>query len=380
MCHVDTFDPKRVGDPAAGKPGSAYAAIPTAIEGVEVCEHLGRTANLLDRGVILRTVNHPLKVDHADSTNLMKTGRITSGTVVYPSLGSIITHELGPQQENILPYVVMGFPNVTRGPGFLGSRYSYIYLTDTEAGPTGLRRPLDVTDVRQRRRFELLGLLRRNHLARAGDNSAVRQYDSAISQARQLVESDFPRIFDLAHEHDSVRQRYGSEFGQRCLLARRLVESGVRFVEVSYNLNFVNGTGWDTHRHGQKNQHLLIEDLDQSLTALIEDLEKRRRLEKTLVIVATEFGRPPDFDGQGGRGHQSAAFSVALFGGGLRTGQVIGTTDELGATIANRPISVPDLHATVLTAMGINPAKELFADERPVPITDHGKPLQELLG
>jgi hypothetical protein len=188
----------------------------------------------------------------------------------------------------------------------------------------------------------------------------------------------FAKVFDLANERDSTRERYGSEFGQRCLLARRLIESGVRFVEVAYDLNFKNGTGWDTHRHGQQNQHLLIEDLDRSLSALVEDLQGRSLLDKTLIVVATEFGRPPDFDGQGGRGHQSEAFSAALFGGGLKTGQVIGTTDELGRKVADHPISVPDFHATILTALGIDPAAELFDDDRPIPITDHGTPIETL--
>ncbi len=380
MCHVDTFDPKPLGDAQAGKPGSAYSSIPTAIDGVQVCVHLKRTADFLDRGVILRTVNHSLNVDHADSTNLLKTGRVTSGTIVYPSLGSMITHQLGPRELTIPPYVVMGLPNVTRGPGFLGARHSYLYLTDTEAGPVGLRRPLDVTSARQKRRFELLGLLRQNHLRRTGHVAAAREYDEVLGQAYRLSQGDFPKAFDLQQESDSVRERYGSDFGQRCLLARRLIEVGVRFVEVAYHLNFVNGTGWDTHRHGQRNQHLLIQDLDQSLTALLEDLQRRGMLEETLVVVATEFGRPPDFDAQGGRGHQSAAFSTVLFGGGLRSGQVIGATDEVGRQIIDRPISVPDLHASIFAALGIDPAEEVYADERPVPLTDHGRPVQELFG
>ena len=378
MCHVDTFDPKPVGDPKANKPGSAYSSIPTAIPDVQVCQHLARTAKLLDRGVIIRTLNHPLKVDHADSTNLVKTGRLTSGTVVYPSLGSLISHERGPRDDGIPPYIVMGYPNVTRGPGFLGSRYGYLYLTNPEAGPTGLRRALDVNPARQQRRDDLLNLLRQKAIKRAADDSTTRDYNSAIDSAQALMRGSFSRVFNLASEPDATRERYGSQFGQRCLLARRLVESGVRFVEVAYDLNFKNGTGWDTHRHGQANQHLLIEDLDESLSALIEDLETRELLDKTLILVATEFGRPPEFDGQGGRGHQSAAFSVAMFGGGIKTGQVIGTTDELGHKPVERPISVPDLHATVLSAVGINPAKELYDGDRPIPITDHGKVIREL--
>ncbi|MEO1979733.1 MAG: DUF1501 domain-containing protein [Fuerstiella sp.] len=378
MCHVDTFDPKAVGDPLTNKTGSAYRSIPTAIPDVRVCQHLSRTANLLHRGILLRTLTHPLKVDHADSTNLLKTGRRTSGTVVYPSLGSLVSHQRGPRDETVPPYVVMGYPNVTRGPGFLGSRYSYLYLTDPESGPVFMKRALDVNQSRQRRRLDLLGLLREKAIVRSTGDLSVREYNDAIGEAQKLMNGSFAKVFDLATERDSTRERYGSVFGQRCLLARRLVESGVRFVEVAYDLNFKNGTGWDTHRHGQAGQHLLIEDLDQSLSALVEDLHLRGLLDETLIVVATEFGRPPDFDGQGGRGHQSAAFSAALFGGGLRTGQVIGMTDELGRTVVDRPISVPDFNATIMTALGMNPATELYDGDRPIPITDHGTAIAEL--
>jgi uncharacterized protein (DUF1501 family) len=156
------------------------------------------------------------------------------------------------------------------------------------------------------------------------------------------------------------------------------VESGVRFVEVAFNLNFINGTGWDTHNDGQLNQHVLIQELDKSLAALIDDLEQRDLLDSTLIAVGTEFGRPPEFDGGGGRGHQGAAFSVPLFGGGLKHGQVIGETDEFSRKVVSQPVSVPDLHGTIYAALGIDPAKELYDGDRPVPITDHGKPIASL--
>ena len=221
-----------------------------------------------------------------------------------------------------------------------------------------------------------MNLLRKR--AQNSTDETTREYAAAIDDAHKLMTGAFSRVFNLKTERDQTRERYGGGFGQRCLLARRLIESGSRFVEVAYDLNFKNGTGWDTHRHGQAQQHFLIQDLDLALSALVEDLELRGLLDETLIVLATEFGRPPEFDGKGGRGHQSAAFSAALFGGGLKTGQVIGQTDELGRKIADRPISIPDLHATVLETLGINPATELFDDSRPIPITDHGKAIGEL--
>lgn len=377
-CHLDTWDPKRVGDPKARKAGSAYRAVDTAIPNVQVCEHLKNIAPLMDRGVIVRSVNHSVIDEHAAATNQMHVGRPPTGTTIYPSIGSVVAHEKPPTNEAIPPYVVMGYPSATRGPGFLGAKHGYIYLTNTSAGPAGLKRPRDISDDRQNRREKLLGVLRDNYLEKNSKSEIVRNYTEVSKAAFKLAGPDFMKVFDLSTESEKIRESYGSEFGQRCLLARRLVQSGVRFVEVAFNLNFINGTGWDTHNEGQENQHLLIRDLDKVLAALVLDLEKQDKLDDTLVVVATEFGRPPEFDGRGGRGHQSKAFSVAMFGGGLKTGQAIGTTDELAKKIVDAPVSVPDLHATIYQTLGIRPSHELFDDDRPVPITDGGKPIREL--
>jgi hypothetical protein len=376
-CHIDTWDPKRKGDPQAKKPGSYYDAMDTAIPGVQVCEHLPKCAEILDRFVLLRTVHHEVIDEHAAAVNRMHTGRPTSGTIVYPSIGSIVAHQCGAVQENAPAYVLIGYPNVTRGPGFLGAKAGYVYLTDTEAGPAGLSRPSDVTADRQSRREHLLAQVREDYLKNAARGQSARDYDAALGEALRLSGPEFLRVFNLSEEPADLRGAYGGEFGQRCLLSRRLIEAGVRFIEVSHNLNFVNGTGWDTHNDGQLRQHVLIQELDVALSALVADLERRRLLDKTLVVVATEFGRPAQFDAGGGRGHHSKAFSIALAGGGLKTGQAIGATDELGMTIAERPVSAPDLHATIYHALGIDPSEELYAGDRPVPITDHGVPVAE---
>jgi len=376
-CHVDTWDPKGLGD-GQKVAGSAYPSIDTAIPDVRVCVHLKHCAKLLDRFVLLRTVNHEVVDEHAAATNRLHTGRPTSGTVIYPSIGSIVSHERGSAAQGVPAYVVMGYPNVTRGPGFLGARHGYIYLTDTEAGPSGLSRPPEIAESRQSRREALLAKLREGYVARQSGDKLIGDYDAAIGEGFRLARGDFMKAFQLGAEPESLRAAYGSEFGQRCLLARRLVQTGVRFIEVSFNLNFINGTGWDTHNQGQRNQHLLIQDLDQSLATLVLDLEKNRLLERTLLVVATEFGRPPEFDNGGGRGHYAKAFSIALAGGGLKTGQVVGETDELGRKILDHPVSVPDLHATIHCALGINPGKFLYDEDRPVPITDRGEPVRQI--
>ncbi len=377
---VDTWDPKVLGDPTQGKkkPGSAYPAIDTVIPGVQVCEHLPRMAQRLDRGTIIRTVTHDVIDEHAAATNRMHVGRAPTGTVVYPSIGSVVSHELGSATSEVPAYIVMGYPSSTRGPGFLGAKHNYIYLIDTESGPEGLKRADDVTTERLNRRSRLLGLMRNDFRQKYSGFRRVEDYVDAGISGDQLAGPKFSSVFDLTTEDPALRQAYGNEFGQRCLLARRLVESGTKFIEVSFNLNFINGTGWDTHNDGQLNQHILIQELDQALAALIDDLEDRNLLDSTLIVVATEFGRPPEFDGGGGRGHQSRAFSVPIFGGGLKSGLVVGTTDELGAKVVDQPVSVPDLHATIYAALGINPGKELYDGDRPIPITDHGKPIAEL--
>ena len=372
---IDTWDPKRKGDPQSGRSGSYYDAIETAIPGVQVTKPLARCAAMLDRFVVMRSVHHDTVDEHAAATNRMHTGRPTSGTIIYPSLGSIVAHERPVEDASIPPYVVMGYPNLTRGPGFLGARHGYLYLTSTDAGPPALTRPEGLSGERLQRRRRLLAGLRNAFLGDQAFDQLLTDYNLTIERAERLAGPEFMRLFRLEDEPAALRESYGGEFGQRCLLARRLVESGVRFVEVSHNLNFLNGTGWDVHNEGILNQHLLIDELDRALSSLVADLEDRQLLDRTLVVVSTEFGRPAGFDQRGGRGHHSGSFSVVLAGGGLRLGQVIGETDENAMQIVSDSVSVPDLFATICAAMGIDPAKELFAGDRPVPITDMGRPV-----
>ncbi|MEZ5433901.1 MAG: DUF1501 domain-containing protein [Verrucomicrobiales bacterium] len=377
MAQVDTFDPKTMGNTKA-KPflaGSYYQAIDTSVPGIKVTEHLARTARLMEHVTVVRTVNHRVVDEHAFATNLVHTGRMISGNVVYPSIGSIVAQQRGAANPEVPAYMLIGLPNVSRGPGFLGAQHGFVYLVDTNSGPAGFTRPEDVGPDRAARRLSLLEPLQNRFPA----DSIPSDYRAAQTEALRLAGPDFMRHFQLGTEPGSLRQRYGGEFGQRCLLARRLVQSGVRFIEVSHNLNFINGTGWDTHNAGQLQQHVLIKELDTALSALIEDLEKQRLLDKTLVVVATEFGRPAAFDSGGGRGHQGTAFSLVLAGGGLKHSGAYGVTDELSKTALENPVSIPDFHATVHAAMGIDPHTELLDGSRPVPITDGGVPIASLL-
>ncbi len=377
MGQVDTFDPKAKGvnKGTPKKAGSLYDSIPSAVSGVRVCEHLPKIAPLMDRITAVRTVNHSVIDEHAFATNLVHTGRTLSGTVTYPSIGSIVAHQRGATNPDVPAYLLIGYPNVSRGPGFLGTRHGYVYLTDTAAGPAGFTRPAHVNPDRAAAREKLL-----KSLDRGETGSAVAEYEAAQAEALRLAGPKFLKHFDLSSEPAELRERYGGEFGQRCLLARRLVQAGVRFVEVSHNLNFINGTGWDVHNEGIDNQHGLIREMDTALSALVTDLEASKLLDRTLIVVATEFGRPPEFDARGGRGHQGTAFTLVLAGGGLRHRGAYGVTDELSKKVVEGPVSIPDFHATVHAALGIDPARELFDGPRPVPITDGGSPIRALFG
>jgi hypothetical protein len=376
MAQIDTFDPKRVGDNQSKTKvaGSMYKSIDTSVPGVQVAEHLSKTAQVMEHVTAMRTVNHHVIDEHAFATNIVHTGRMISGNTIYPSIGSIISHERGAASSDVPPYILIGYPNGSRGPGFLGAKAGYVYLTDTNTGPAGFTRPDFVDEKRALTREDLLKPL----INKIPADSAQADYRAAQEQALHLSGPRFMRHFDLKREPATLRNEYGGEFGQRCLLARRLVQAGVRFIEVSHNLNFMNGTGWDIHNEGSANQHLLIQELDTALAALIRDLKAQKLLDKTLIVVGTEFGRPPEFDGRGGRGHQGTAFSMVLAGGGLKHHGAYGVTDELSKKPVENPVPLVDFHATIHAAMGIDPAKELMDSTRPVPITDGGRPVAAL--
>ncbi len=375
MGQIDTFDPKAKGDPKGKKPGSYYDSIDTAVPGVQLCEHLPLLADRMEKITAVRTTNHDVIDEHAAATNRMHTGRSISGTVTYPSLGSLISHERGALDEKVPPYVLIGYPNITRGPGFLGAKHGYLYLTDTSRGPMGLSRPDGISSARQARREALLGGL---HRGASGVSDSVKQYQETIDQSLNLSGPEFNRVFQIDQEPNDLRNRYGGEFGQRCLLSRRLIERGVRFIEVSHNLNFLNGAGWDVHNSGIVDQHKLIRELDSAVGTLMDDLDEKGLLDKTLIMITTEFGRPPEFDSGGGRGHQGSAFSSVLAGGGLNHQGAYGVTDEVSKKIVSDPVSIPDFFATVCGALQVDHSKNLYDGDRPVPITDQGKPIGKL--
>ena len=225
MGQIDTFDPKSLGDNQASKKkaGSLYPSIETSVAGVRVCEHLPRTAKLMEHVTAVRSVHHKVIDEHAFATNLVHTGRMVSGNAIYPSLGSIVAHRRGALDPKVPAYMLIGFPNVSRGPGFLGVKDGYVYLVDTQTGPAGFARPDGLTADREADRRVLLAAT-----GEAAADSALAEYAEAQREAFRLAGPSFMKHFDLTKEPADLRASYGGEFGQRCLLARRLVEGGVR--------------------------------------------------------------------------------------------------------------------------------------------------------
>ena len=215
MGQIDTFDPKKKGDPKVKKAGSYYESIETAVPGVQLCEHLPLLADRMERITAVRTTHHDVIDEHAAATNRMHTGRLISGTVTYPSLGSLICHERGAVDENVPPYVLIGYPNITRGPGFLGPKDGYLYLTDTSRGADGIIKARGDYFCKTGETSGFLGSL---HQKGAVVNDQVKQYQDTIQQSLNLSGPDFNRVFKIDQEPDSLRNRYGGEFGQRCCL------------------------------------------------------------------------------------------------------------------------------------------------------------------
>ena len=375
MSQIDTFDPKKKG--SSKKPfitGSDYHSIETAVKGVRLCEHLPQLARRMEQVTAIRSCHHQLIDEHAIASNFVHTGRPTSGSTTYPSIGSIVAHQRGAADPSVPAYMLIGFPNVSRGPGFLGASYGNIYLTDLKTGPTGFTRPRHLSGDRIATRKKLLKVLQKKR----PEDSPLANYQKAQDEALRLAGPGFMKNFNLESEPSDLRNKYQSEFGQRCLLARRLIQDGVRFIELSHNPGFLNGTGWDTHGKGQLKQYELIRDLDNGVATLMDDLAGKGLLDKTIIVIATEFGRPPEFDGNGGRGHQGSAFSLILAGGGLQHKGALGSTDDFSKKITEMPVTIPDFHATIHATLGIDPSHELFDGSRPVPISDGGTPIASL--
>ena len=392
---MDTFDLK----PGTAN-GGPFQEIATSVPGIKISEHLPRIAKRADEMAIVRSMSTK-EADHGRATYQMHTGRPPGGPIQYPSLGSLVAREMEcddaelPGFVSIAPFRV--FNTAAYGPGFLGPQYAPLIVGETanifgpQPNPSGLDEALKVQDLdlaagvdarRGAARVKLLDDLEDDFLAERSGAPAL-SHRTAYRRAVTLMRSAAARAFELGDEPADLRDRYGRNlFGQGCLLARRLVEQRVPFVEVT--LSNVNGApNWDTHQNNFESVKRLSEVLDPAWSTLMEDLKQRGLLETTLIVWMGEFGRTPQIQQRGtpGRDHWAKSWSTVLAGGGIKGGQVVGKTSDDGMEAADRPVSTPDLLATVALALGLDPMKQNLSNVgRPVRFAEPtAKPIQEVV-
>lgn len=354
---LETWDPK------PGRPtGGPFGKIRTCIPGIEISELLPKMSQRLHETAIIRSLNTKI-ADHGQAYELIDTGRRSEPGVEFPHLGAIVAHELAKADSQVPDHVEMYTATEGRrkgAAGFLGARYNPMFLTDSML-PENIQRLESISDADHQARAELQQFLS-HRFSREVKNSVVDSHNAAYGRVRGLMASDY--LFDVEREPQSMRDHYGpTQFGQQCLVARRLVESGVPFVKVAR-------AWWDSHGQNFETHQELCADLDHVMAALLDDLKQRGLLEKTLVITLGEFGRTPQINGSLGRDHFASAWSCTLSGCGIRGGSVYGETDEDGQTVVEGETSAGDLFATIFAALGIDHSKEYMLGSRPIPIAD----------
>jgi hypothetical protein len=365
--HKDTFDLK-----PGTKDGGEFKPIPTSAPGVEISEHLPKLARVMEHAAILRNMS-TAEGAHERARYYMHTGyKPGVGGVAYPSLGSIVSAEIGRPDAMMPNFVSVG--NRAYGAGFLGPKHQPLNVADPTRGVENLR-PL-VGDKEFTDRIGLLEEMEQGFLKSYKANAGT-DHLTTYRRAVQLMNSKEAKAFDLALEPAASRSAYGDgRFAEGCLLARRLIEVGVPFVEVTLG-------GWDTHQNNFERVKQLSGQIDQPMAALINDLKERGLLESTLVIWMGEFGRTPKINARGakpGRDHYPRAWSTVLFGGGIKGGQAVGQTDKEGAVVEGQPTSAIDFMATVCKVLGIDYTKQVQTPiGRPIRIADKGAvPVKEL--
>ncbi len=366
----ETFSPK----PGHAN-GGATKAISTAVPGIQISENFPNVGAQMRQLALVRSMTSK-EGSHPRATYLLHTGYLPTASVKYPSLGSIVARELNHSEAGhadlALPaFVRIGNVQNGSGGGLLGSEFDPFVMP--VAGKLPANTALPTGEDRFERRLELVTRLERDYSAQSAPE--VDDHQKLYRKAAQMIRSPQMKAFDLEQESQAMRAAYGtSTFASGCLLARRLVEAGVTFVEVISD-------GWDTHADNFGTTKRLAGGVDQPFAALLQDLESRGLLDSTLVVWMGEFGRTPKINPRGGRDHFPRAFNVALAGCGVRGGQVIGKTDSGGVEVTERPIKVPDLFHSICQGLKIDPTKENMSGiGRPIKLVDAGKPIKDLFG
>lgn len=369
----ETFNPK-----IGSKNQGPAKAIKTKLPGVEFSEFLPKTAEVADKLALIRSMDTK-EADHFRAIKLVRTGYPINPTLAYPTWGSVVAHERFDPQFDLPAFVRIGKPRIkTRdvNSGVLGAKYESFKVAEPGKIPDDVL-PTVESEV-LRRRLALTDELDAE-FAKAGAAKAVNEKSEAYDRAARFVLSPKVDVFNLDNEPDKLRDQYGrTVFGQGCLLARRLAEAGVSFIEV-FSIGSKNDQGWDTHKTGFKDTPHLCEEVDPGYSTLLKDLEDRGMLEDTLIVWMGEFGRTPKIKKDGGRDHYAKGWVTALSGGGVKTGQVIGATDKDGVEVTDRPIGVQDLFVTFCKVLGLDPHSEYHTNEdQPLQLVKGGELIQEL--
>ncbi|MEX2114602.1 MAG: DUF1501 domain-containing protein [Pirellulales bacterium] len=365
--HFETFSPK-----PGHENGGETKAISTSVPGIEVSDNFPEFAKVMHHAAIIRSMTSK-EGSHPRATYLMHTGYLPNASVKYPAFGSIVAQQIASAELDLPAFVRIGA--ATRdgaGGGILGIQYDPFLMPEAGKLPTNTAPATDF--VRYDRRLGLLDRLDVSY-ATSGGKEEVAEHQRLYQKAARMIKSSQMGAFDLDQEPVEMREAYGdSKFGNSCLLARRLVETGVPCVEV------VHG-GWDTHFDNFPRVKELAGEVDRPFAYLLSDLHQRGMLESTVVLWTGEFGRTPRINPRAGRDHYPRAFNSVLAGGGIRGGQVIGRTDDAGGTVEERPVGVTDLLQTLCKSLKIDSKVENIAPNgRPIRIVDDGAPVSELFG
>jgi hypothetical protein len=367
MSHVDTLDPKQ------GEVAGPTKRIRSSAEGVFLGEYLARTAKLMHLGSVVRSLTSNQGA-HEQGNYFMHTSYQLRGTISHPSMGAWLSHFKGPGNASLPASVYIGNASRHPGAGFFPPVHAPLFVNNPESGLRDVVRPAGLAADVQTSRLRLAQELDGRFLSAYGSQRAVAAQSEAYDGAFRMMESKDIEAFDLTRETQALREGYGKNaFGQGCLLARRLAERGVGYVEVGLH-------GWDTHVNNFVVTPDLCDQLDRGLSALLEDLRSRGLLKDTLVVLATEFGRTPRINSSLGRDHYPKAFSAALFGGGVKAGYAHGSTDATGEEVATDALGIPDFNATIALALGLPVDQVVYSpSQRPFRLADKGKPVPALL-
>ncbi len=365
--HKDTFDIK-----TAGKGASEFKAIKTSADGIQISEHLPKVAEVMKHGVVVRGMSTP-EGAHGRAKYYAHTGfREGQGGVTYPSLGALVSQQLGRPDATVPNYVaIAGRPY---GAGFIGPKHQPLLVQSPDKGLEDLKALVSTTQFDKR--VDLLKTME-EAFHREYKVDPINDHKTTYDRAVTLMQSRESKAFDLSQEPAAARAKYGSgKFADGVLMARRLVEVGVPFVEVALG-------GWDTHDNVFERVKKLSGEVDAALSALINDLKDRGLLDSTLIVWMGEFGRTPNLNTRGtkpGRDHFPKAWNLAMFGGGLKGGQIVGKTDANGAEVVERKTTAQDFLATVCDVLGIDHTKEnITPSGRPIKLVDKPNPFTKMV-